>query len=55
LTPLNEISDVPPKKYGRNGYKILYGGRGGIKSWSIAQHLLIAGAQHTLRIPLREW
>lgn len=32
-------------------YKILYGGRGGIKSWSIAQHLLIAGAQRTLRIP----
>jgi len=32
-------------------YKILYGGRGGIKSWSIAQHLLIAGAEKSLRIP----
>src|SRR5262249_54576728 len=32
-------------------YEILYGGRGGIKSWSIAQHLLIAGAKQTLRIP----
>ena len=32
-------------------YKVLYGGRGGIKSWSIAQHLLIAGAKHSLRIP----
>ena len=26
-------------------YKVLYGGRGGIKSWSIAKHLLIAGAE----------
>ena len=32
-------------------YKVLYGGRGGIKSWSIAQHLLIAGVQRPLRIP----
>ena len=32
-------------------YKILYGGRGGIKSWTIAQHLLIEGARRTLRIP----
>ena len=31
--------------------KVLYGGRGGIKSWSIAQHLLIAGAKQSLRIP----
>ena len=32
-------------------YKVLYGGRGGIKSWSVAQHLLIAGAKQDLRIP----
>jgi phage terminase large subunit len=32
-------------------YKILYGGRGGIKSWTIAQHLPIAGAKRPLRIP----
>ena len=32
-------------------YKVLYGGRGGIKSWSIAQHVLIAGAERPLRIP----
>jgi phage terminase large subunit len=32
-------------------YKVLYGGRGGIKSWSVAQHLLIAGAKQALRIP----
>lgn len=31
-------------------YKVLYGGRGGIKSWSIAQALLILGAQKQLRI-----
>ena len=32
-------------------YKVLYGGRGGIKSWSVAQHLLIAGVERPLRIP----
>ena len=32
-------------------YKVLYGGRGGIKSWSIAQSLLIAGSKQDLRIP----
>ena len=32
-------------------YKVLYGGRGGIKSWSIAQHLLIDGSKRKLRIP----
>jgi phage terminase large subunit len=31
-------------------YKVLYGGRGGIKSWSIAQALLLLGAQRQLRI-----
>jgi phage terminase large subunit len=30
-------------------YKILYGGRDGIKSWSIARALLILGAQNRLR------
>jgi phage terminase large subunit len=32
-------------------YKVLYGGCGGIKSWSVAQHLLIAGVERPLRIP----
>ena len=32
-------------------YKVPYGGRGGIKSWSIAQHLLIEGGKRPLRIP----
>lgn len=31
-------------------YKVLYGGRGGAKSWGIAQALLILGAQKPLRI-----
>ena len=31
-------------------YKVLYGGRDGCKSWSVAQALLILGAQKTLRI-----
>ena len=32
-------------------YKILYGGRAGIKSWSVAQFLLRAGCERPLRIP----
>lgn len=31
-------------------YKVLYGGRDGVKSWSIAQALLILGTQKPLRI-----
>src|ERR1017187_8133169 len=31
-------------------YTVLYGGRDGVKSWSIAQALLILGAQKPLRI-----
>jgi phage terminase large subunit len=31
-------------------YKILYGGRGGIKSWSIAQALLITGSEREFRV-----
>jgi phage terminase large subunit len=31
-------------------YKVLYGGRDGVKSWSVAQALLILGAQRPLRI-----
>ena len=32
-------------------YKVLYGGRGGIKSWSVAQFLLYMGTERDLRIP----
>ena len=31
-------------------YKVLYGGRGSAKSWSIARHLLLEGVKRTLRI-----
>lgn len=31
-------------------YKVLYGGRDGCKSWSVAQALLILGAQNPLRV-----
>src|SRR5262245_60232648 len=31
-------------------YKILYGGRGGAKSWGVARALLILGASRSLRI-----
>lgn len=34
----------------KHRYKILYGGRGGAKSWGIARALLIQGAQRPLRI-----
>lgn len=34
----------------KSRYKVLYGGRGGAKSWGIARALLILGAQNTLRI-----
>ena len=33
-----------------NRYKVLYGGRGGAKSWGIARALLILGTNKTLRI-----
>ena len=34
----------------RARYKVLYGGRGGLKSWSAARTLLLAGVDRTLRI-----
>jgi len=41
---------------GRYRYKILHGGRGGLKSWSIAEALIIMAAQEPLRILCaREW
>jgi Phage terminase large subunit/Terminase RNaseH-like domain len=35
---------------GRSRYKIIYGGRGSGKSWSVARTLLLRGAQEKLRI-----
>ena len=50
-----EIDVWLPRKLGvlkePHRYKVLYGGRGGIKSWTIAQLLLYMGAQRDLRIP----
>ena len=34
----------------KSRYKVLYGGRGGAKSWGIARALLIKGAKKTLRV-----
>ena len=34
----------------KSRYRILYGGRGGAKSWGVARALLIKGAQRSLRI-----
>lgn len=34
----------------KSRYKVLYGGRGGAKSWGVARALLILGAKSTLRI-----
>jgi phage terminase large subunit len=31
-------------------YKVLYGGRGGAKSWGVARALLILGAKSTIRV-----
>src|ERR1700761_6569212 len=31
-------------------YKVLYGGRGGMKSWDIARALLIIGRQRVIRV-----
>lgn len=40
----------------RARYKVLYGGRGGAKSWGVARALLLMGAQRTLRVVcLREF
>ena len=50
-----EIDVWLPRKlaflYEPHRYKVLYGGRGGIKSWTIAQLLLYMGTQRDLRIP----
>lgn len=51
---MNEtVADFPAKLgflFSPHRYKVLYGGRGGAKSWGIARALLILGAQKPLRI-----
>jgi phage terminase large subunit len=38
------------KLFEPNRYKILYGGRGGAKSWGVARALLIIGAERPIRV-----
>ncbi len=47
------IAEFPEKLaflFGSHPYKVLYGGRDGVKSWSVARALLILGTQRPLRI-----
>lgn len=51
--PLSNRIEFPEKLaclFEPHRYKVLYGGRGGAKSWGIARALLLQGAQDTLRI-----
>jgi len=45
-----QISDVMSFLFEPARYKVAYGGRGGVKSWSFARVLLLMGAQRPLRI-----
>ena len=49
----DRVADFPEKLeclFQPSRYKVLYGGRGGAKSWGVARALLIMGAQRKLRI-----
>lgn len=56
MNELNEVikkAEFPVKLQGlfqQSRYKVLYGGRGGAKSWGIARALLILGAKKPMRI-----
>jgi phage terminase large subunit len=53
LKPQKQKIEFPEKLqflFEPNRYKILYGGRGGAKSWGIARALLTIGAQRPLRV-----
>jgi phage terminase large subunit len=50
VTAKIEIPEKLAPLFEPHPYKVLYGGRDGCKSWSIAQALLILGAQKPLRI-----
>lgn len=46
-------AEFPPKArflFDKHPYKVLYGGRDGVKSWSVARALLIQGTQRPLRV-----
>ena len=47
------VADFPAKLrplFAPRRYKVLYGGRGGAKSWGVARALLLQAAQRPLRI-----
>lgn len=53
ITPPADIVRIPAAFAGlfdKHRYKVFYGGRGGAKSWAVAQALVILGAQSPLRI-----
>jgi phage terminase large subunit len=45
-----QIADVMSFLFQAARYKVAYGGRGGVKSWSFARALLILGARNKLRV-----
>ena len=48
--------DFPKKLRGLldpHDYKVIFGGRDGVKSWSVAQALLALGARNKAPVPLR--
>lgn len=50
VEPVVEFSDQVQALFEPHRYKVLYGGRGGVKSWSVARALLVLGAKSRLRI-----
>lgn len=53
MTESEPVAKFPPKLkilFEPARYKVLYGGRGGAKSWGIARALLIQGAEKPLRV-----
>ena len=58
VDPSSAWADFPDKlkvlfEPEKSRYRILYGGRGGAKSWGIARALLIKGAKSPIRIIMR--
>jgi phage terminase large subunit len=53
MQPIKTTIEIPEKLaflFEPHPYKVLYGGRDGVKSWSVAQALLVLGTQKPLRI-----
>lgn len=45
-----KVQFVLPRTFVKSRYKVLYGGRGGIKSWTFARALLLHGSERRLKI-----